>query len=81
MNQAEVIERLQSIFEDVFLESPKLTPETSAKDFPEWNSLTHISLLMAIEQAFDIRFKLGEVDDARDIGELANLVLKRIAEK
>jgi acyl carrier protein len=81
MNQAEVIDRLQTIFDDVFLESPRLTPEISAKDVPEWNSLTHISLLMAIEQAFDIRFRLGEVDDAQNVGQLANIIHRRVTEK
>ena len=77
MNQAEVIAQLQSIFDNVFLEPVVLTPATSAKDVPEWDSLTHISLMVAVEKAFGVRFRVGEVENAQNIGELAGLILKR----
>ena len=79
MNQAEVIAKLQTIFDDVFLEPVSLTPALSAKDVPEWDSLTHISLMVAIEKAFSIRFRVGEVEKTRNVGEFADLILKRIA--
>ena len=44
MNQAEVIAKLQSIFDTVFFDPVMLTPAISAKDVPEWDSLTNISL-------------------------------------
>jgi len=40
MNQAEVIAKLQTIFDTVFLEPVVLTPAISARDVPEWDSLT-----------------------------------------
>ena len=77
MNQSEVISRLQSIFDTVFLEPVVLTPSLSAGDVPEWDSLTHISLLVAVEKAFSIRFHVGEVEAAKNVGEFADLILKR----
>ena len=61
MNQAEVIAKLQTIFDTVFLEPVVLTPAISAKDVPEWDSLTHISLMVSVEKAFGVRFRVGEV--------------------
>ncbi len=81
MNQAEVIARLQSVFDDVFLEPVTLTPALSAKDVPEWDSLTHISLLVAVETAFAVRFRVGEVETARNVGEFADLIIKRTQER
>jgi acyl carrier protein len=78
MNQADVIAKLQTIFDDIFLEPVHLTPAISAKDVPEWDSLTHISLLLAVEKAFAIRFRVGEVEHARNVGEFADLILKRL---
>ena len=49
MTQAQVIEKLQHIFDDVFVEPVTLTPELSANDVEEWDSLTHISLMVAVE--------------------------------
>jgi acyl carrier protein len=79
MNQTDVIAKLQTIFDDLFLEPVRLTPTVSAKDVPEWDSLTHISLLLAVEKAFAIRFRVGEVENARNVGEFADLILKRLA--
>jgi acyl carrier protein len=80
MNQAEAIARLQTIFDDLFLEPVVLTPAVSAKDVPEWDSLIHISLVVAVEKAFSVRFRVGEVEKTNNIGELADLILKRMQE-
>lgn len=81
MNQAEVITKLQSIFNDVFLDAPRLTPSLSAKDVPEWDSLIHISLLLAVEKAFGIRFRVGEVEAAKNVSEFADLIVRRMTDK
>jgi acyl carrier protein len=47
---------------------------------PEWDSLTHIGLLVSIEKAFGIRFRVGEVEVTHNIGEFADLILKRMQE-
>ena len=80
MNQSEIIARLQGIFDDLFLEPVVLTPTLSAKDVPEWDSLTHISLLLAVEKAFNIRFRVGEVEGTHNVGEFADLIGKRLRE-
>jgi acyl carrier protein len=81
MNQTEVIAKLQTIFDDLFLEPVHLTPTVSAKDVPEWDSLIHISLVIAVEEAFSVRFRVGEVATTSNIGEFANLILKRMRER
>jgi len=80
MNQAEIIAKLQGIFDTVFLEPVVLTPAISAKDVPEWDSLTHISLMVTVEKAFGVRFRVGEVEATRNVGEFADLILKRMQE-
>jgi acyl carrier protein len=80
MNQADVIAKLQGIFDDIFLEPVVLTPELTAKQVPEWDSLIHISLLVAVEKAFSIRFRVGEVETTHNVGEFADLILKRLGQ-
>ena len=80
MNQTDVILRLQTIFDTIFLEPVVLTPAICAKDVPEWDSLTHISLLVAVEKAFSVRFRVGEVEATRNVGEFADLIVKRMKE-
>lgn len=81
MNQAEVLAKLQTIFDNVFLEPPKVTPALSAKDVPEWDSLLHISLLVAVEKAFNVRFRVGEVEATSNVGQFADLIVRRMTEK
>jgi acyl carrier protein len=69
---------LQGIFDDVFLEPVTVTPGLTAGDVPEWTSLTHISLLISVEKAFGIRFRVGEVEKTRNVGEFADVILRRL---
>ena len=77
MNQADVITKLQTIFDAIFMEPVVLTPATSAKDVPEWDSLAHISLIVMVEKEFSVRFRVGEVETTKNVGEFADLILKR----
>jgi acyl carrier protein len=62
------------VFQD---DSIVLKPSTTADDIEEWDSLSHINLLIAIEIEFGIEFKQNEIQSFANVGELA----KRIEEK
>ncbi|MCE0484470.1 MAG: acyl carrier protein [Methylacidiphilales bacterium] len=81
MTQADVLAKLQTIFDDLFLEPVTLIPALTAKDVPEWDSLMHISLVVAVEKAFNVRFRVGEVEATRNVGEFADLIAKRTQER
>ncbi|MCK1323903.1 MULTISPECIES: acyl carrier protein [unclassified Bradyrhizobium] len=78
MKQAEVLAKLQEVFDGIFLEKIVAKPELSAADVEEWDSLMQISLVIAVEQKFRVRFRVGEVETARNLGEFADLIAKRI---
>ena len=78
MNQEKIILVLQELFDDLFLDAVLVTPELTAQDVPEWDSLFHISLILAIESKFRIKFKMGEVEQAENMGELTALIHKKI---
>jgi acyl carrier protein len=78
MTQTEVISRLQPIFDDLFMEKVVLTPELSAADVEEWDSLIQINLSLAVEKAFNIRFRVGEVEATKNVGDFANLITRRV---
>jgi acyl carrier protein len=81
MSQAEIIAKLQAIFDAIFLEPVQLTPDLSAADVPEWDSLLQISLVVAVESGFRVRFRVGEVEGTRNVGEFADLIARRLTEK
>lgn len=69
------LEQVQSIMQDVFdLDDLEITPETSAADVEEWDSLSHIRLIVAIEKAFKIRFKTAEITGLQNVGELVRVI-------
>jgi acyl carrier protein len=77
MTKDEVYKRLQGIFDDVFMDEVRLTPELSAKDVEEWDSISHVSLVLAIEEKFGVRFRVGEVESAKNVGDLVELIASR----
>ena len=78
MTQAEVIAKMQTVFDEVFIDQVELSPALSAKDVPEWDSLIHINLVLAVEQRFGVRFGVGEVEATRNVGDLADLIIKKM---
>ena len=83
MNSMDAIyARLQDIFRAVLMDNAvTLTPETSAKDLEAWNSLTHVTVMVEAERAFEIRFTSSEITDWKNVGELAQLIEGRLRQK
>jgi acyl carrier protein len=75
MKLEEIEKRLNEIFQDVLdRESIVLTRETTAIDIEEWDSLAHISLLVAIEKEFNITLKLTDVNNLQNVGAIFDLI-------
>ena len=53
--------------------------ETKASELPGWDSLSHINVIMAVEERFHIRFKTSEVLKLKSIGDLQRLVTAKVA--
>ena len=81
MNKDLVMQKMQEIFDNMFLDPFVLKEETSASEIDEWDSLMQITIVVAVEQAFKIRFKIGEVESTKNIGQFADLILKRLNDK
>jgi acyl carrier protein len=80
MTQTEIIEQMQPVFDSVFTNPVALSPTLAAGDVPEWDSLTHVSLVLAVEANFGICFRIGEVEMTRNVGEFADLIGRRVAQ-
>ena len=71
---------MQVIFDELFLDEVTLTPELSAKDVEEWDSLLHISLVVTVEERFEVKFRVGEVEATQNVGEFVDLIVQRSKE-
>ena len=78
-NYQEVLLSCSEIFKSVFSDSQlSVTATTSALDIAEWDSLAQITLLMSMEQTFQIQFSLDEVEDLQNVGEIVELILAKV---
>ena len=76
MNRAEVFARLKAVFADVFDREVEIAENTTAVDVDGWDSLSHITLIGAVEDEFDIKFLMKDVVHMKNVGEMADLILK-----
>jgi len=76
----DILAELQPIFRDV-LDNPDLciTPGSNASNVAGWDSLAHINLVSAVEQQFNIRFELGELEELKNVGEMIDLMERKLS--
>jgi len=82
MNEAAVWSKLTEIFREVFDDDEiVIAPGTTAEEIPEWDSMSNIQLLVAIEKAFNgVKFNTGEVASLKNVGEMAAVIMQRISD-
>jgi acyl carrier protein len=68
----------KAILEQLRLDDFDLRDETTADQVPGWDSLSHVQILTAVENEFDIRFSGLEVLRLKNVGELQALVDKKL---
>jgi acyl carrier protein len=82
MTEAEVLQKLDEIFRDLFdLPDLELTPETSAADIEEWDSVNHVMLVVEIERQFKVKFHTAEIEEMKNVGDLVKLIINKLKSK
>ncbi|MGC9954215.1 MAG: acyl carrier protein [Rhizomicrobium sp.] len=78
----ENLHAVETFIRDLFDEySGPVTRQLTAKDVRQWDSLGHVQLMVAIEQAFGIRFNSNEVRKFANVGELVDAIAGKKAAK
>ena len=75
----EIYEKLNEIFREVF-DNPEIavTPKMTADDIEEWDSMTHMNLIMMVELRFGIAFEQREVLGFENVGELVRDIQSKL---
>ena len=78
MTREYVMEKVQDIFRDVFDdEELVITDETNSDDIEDWDSLEHISLIVAMEKEFGTKFDIKMVNKLENVGGMIDLILEQ----
>lgn len=79
MEKQEILNQVQDIFRDILdNEDIVLANETTANDIEEWDSLSHIQLIVAIEKHFKIKFTSMEMLSWKNVGEMVDCISLKI---
>jgi acyl carrier protein len=80
MNETAILDRLTEVLRET-LDEPEieLKRETTAEDLEDWDSVSNIQLMVAVEQAFGLKLRTGEIAGLRNVGELADVITVRLA--
>lgn len=78
MEKSQILDEVQAIFREVLdNEEIVLANDTTADDIEEWDSLTHIQLIVAIEKHFNIRFTSREILSWQNVGEMIDCIANK----
>jgi len=82
MGAHENLVRLTTVLQEVF-DDPALAIDeaTTAEDIEGWDSVTHVLLVVAVEQAFAVKFKTAEIETLKNVGDLVRLIDRKTAGK
>ena len=71
--------QLNEIFQDVFDDDDiNIQEQTSASDIEEWDSLMHITLVVAIEKKFSLNLNAAEIGNLKNVGEFLDLLQSKL---
>jgi acyl carrier protein len=80
VEKAEILSKVRDTIADV-LDLPELTVtmQTTAENVEGWDSFNHINIVVAIEREFGIKVHTAEIEELRNVGELVDLIDKKLA--
>ncbi|MBB5440358.1 acyl carrier protein [Pedobacter sp. AK017] len=78
MEHNEILAKVQEIFRDVLdNDDIVLSPQTTADDVEDWDSLSHIQLIVAIEKEFKIKFTSKEILSWANVSEMIECIASK----
>lgn len=80
MTREEISKQMTAIFNKTFHANIVMSNELTANDVDGWDSLTHMLLISEVENGFNIKFKLKELNKIKNVGDLIDLVQSKTQE-
>jgi acyl carrier protein len=79
MNRAEILVVVTSVFREILGdETIVLGEKTTAADVANWDSLTHVQLVVAVERRLRVRFGSREIQRWSNVGEMLDSIAAKV---
>ncbi len=79
MDRNAVFSQFVEVFSDVLdIDDPAVTDATTANDFEEWDSLSNIRLIVALERNFGVKFSNSEIEGLGCVGDLIDKLVEKV---
>lgn len=79
MNRQEIFKKVSNIFKEVLEdENIVISENQGAKDIDEWDSLTHIMLVVETEKTFQLKFLSSEISNWKNIGDMITAIESKL---
>jgi acyl carrier protein len=67
--------KLRTVFSEVFsLPESEIRDELILRDIPLWDSMTHMILIIRLEETWNIQFSGDEIADIKTVGDARRLI-------
>jgi acyl carrier protein len=78
MVREDVIARLMPVMRDTFDDDDiEYSDSLTASDVPDWDSLSHIRFMVAVEREFSVHFTGAEIEGFKSLGDLVSAIASR----
>ena len=78
-NYDDIMAELNSVFRNVFNNRDiVVNAETTAADIRAWDSLTHMNLVVEIENYFGVEFNFEEVVEFKNVGDMVLAIQNKL---
>ena len=80
MTRSDILAKIRDVLAEVVDDdSLQLSESTRADDVADWDSINHVKLLIGLESDLGFRFETEEVSGLHNVGELVDLVQKKLS--
>jgi acyl carrier protein len=77
-----ILTKVQEAFKTAFdVEPTSVTMETQASDIPSWDSVGHLSLASAVEEALGVRLDVDDLMEMESVRAIVRIVTPKLSEK
>jgi len=76
---AQLLEELRTVAADIFAVAPsQINADSTPESVDNWDSISHVSLVVAIEEQYGVSFHPDEIVDMLSLGKIAELLAAKL---